>query len=46
MSPIFPIQFFATCSSVVWVSWKCGKIEKDKPLNYNRKQEKVTNKIV
>ena len=32
MSPIFPIQFVANCSAGVWVSWKIGKVKKEKAL--------------
>ena len=32
MSPIFPIDFVSSCSSGVSVSWKIGKVEKEKAL--------------
>ena len=38
MSPIFPIDFVSSCSSGVSVSWKIGKVEKEKALKL-RKQE-------
>ena len=40
MLPIFPIQyhFVANCSAGVLVSWKIGKVEKEKALNHHKQE--------
>ena len=40
MLPIFPIpyHFVANCSAGVLVSWKIGKVEKEKALNHHKQE--------
>ena len=38
MSPIFPIDFVSSCSSGVSVSWKIGKVEKEKALKLPKQE--------
>ena len=37
MSPIFPIRFCCQCADVA-VSWKIGKVEKEKALNPHKQE--------
>ena len=38
MSPIFQDDFVANCNAGIRVSWKFGKVEKEKALNHHKQE--------
>ena len=38
MLSIFPIQFVANCSAVVWILWNIGQAGKEKALHHHKQE--------